>query len=77
MDIQMAAPPNPRERFDAVEEQRKALGLSVSLLCRRADINEATYRQLAKSRTRLPHYRTIGRLERSIRSLCEAQGQPS
>ncbi|WP_336800506.1 helix-turn-helix domain-containing protein [Kaistia sp. MMO-174] len=51
--------------FPEIERQRRLLGLTQSELCRKAEINEATY-------TRLKHGTTAGANARTLRRLADA-----
>ena len=60
-----------RGRFQTIEAKRREAGISVSRLCRAADINNSTYAALTHEPTRIPNFRTVTRLERALQHMSE------
>lgn len=62
---------DPRSEFDRLDREREALGIPQAILCRHANINEATYSILRKEPTRQPRYRTLASLRQALALLKE------
>ena len=61
------APETPgREKFEALDADRQAAAVSISALCRRADVSEATYHRLRRDWQRTPNFRTLNKLRSAL-----------
>lgn len=55
-----------RKVFEEVEAGRTQLGVSQAKLCRVADLDTTTYAKLIMDPDRVPHRRTVRKLQRAL-----------